>query len=86
VRFEKQIDEQQLDGLAIVADPVVERHHPRRCVLQPIERRHAGRRRAIAVPCRPLPGQRRQHRIEAQPVMVDQILVPQRDGEYRLAD
>jgi hypothetical protein len=69
VRLEEQIDEQPLDCravvAAVVADPLIARRHPRRRVLQPIERRLAGQRRAIAASCRQLPGQRRQQRIEA---------------------
>jgi hypothetical protein len=46
----------------------------------------ASERGAIAASCRQLPGQRRQHRIEAQLVVVDQVLVTQRDGKHPLTD
>ena len=53
---------------------------------QPIERRFAGQRRTIRPRCRQLAAQHRHHRVVAQLVVVDQILVAQRNPNHPLAD
>ena len=51
---------------------------------QPIERRFAGQRRTIRPRCRQLAAQHRHHRVVAQLVVVDQILVAQRKPKHPL--
>lgn len=55
-------------------------------MLQPVQGRLAGQRGAIGAFGLQLARHCRQHRIEAQLVVVDQVLVPQRDGNHTLAD
>ena len=86
VRVEEQLDEQPLDRRAVMADLVVARGLPRRRVLEPVEGRLAGKRRAIGATGAELASDRGQHRVVAQGVVVDQILVAQRQGEHPLAD
>jgi hypothetical protein len=57
-----------------------------RRVLQPVQRRLAGERRAVRSPRRELAGERRRDRIVAQLVVVDQVLVAQRQAEHPLPD
>jgi hypothetical protein len=85
VRREKQIDKQRLDLCRIPGNPVVAGLF-RSAQLQPVERRFAGQRRAIPAPRRQLAGQYRQRRIVAQLVVIDQILITQRNAEYALPD
>lgn len=84
--LKEQIDEQPLDRRAVVADLVVARRFTDRRMLQPVQRRLAGERRAGRTPGFQLPRHRRQNGIEAQLVVVDQVLVTQRDGEHPLSD
>jgi hypothetical protein len=51
---------------------------------QPVERRFAGQRRTIGPLCRQLAAQHRHHRVVAQLVVVDQVLVAQGDPEHPL--
>jgi hypothetical protein len=82
---EKQIDKQPLDRCGVIADLVIAgRLFPAQ--FQPVERRFAGQRCAIRPFCRQLAAQHRHHRIMAQLVVVDQILVAQRDPENTLSD
>ena len=55
-------------------------------MLEPVERRLARRRRAARPACPELAHDRGQHRVVAQGVVVDQVLVTQRQGEHALAD
>ena len=55
-------------------------------VLKPVERALAGQRRAGRPPRLELAGQDRHHRVVPQPVVVDQVLVPQGDPDHPLAD
>jgi hypothetical protein len=83
VGVEEEIDEQALDGAAVVADLVVARWSPG-CVLEPVERALPGQRRAILTPGDELAGKGRQHRVMTQLIMVDEILVSQRDPKHPL--
>ncbi len=74
MRLHEQVDEQALDGAGIMADLVVARRCAR-AQFQPVERRFAGHRRTILAARRKLAGQQRHHRIVAQHVMIDQVLV-----------
>jgi hypothetical protein len=78
VRLEEQVDEQAFDRRAVVADLMVAARRQGR-VFEAVERALTGERRAVLAPRLELADQSRQHRIVAQLVVVDQILVPQRD-------
>ena len=85
VGVEEQLHEQCLDRRAIMGDPAVAAGC-RRAVLEPVQRALAGERRAAPVP-RLEPAERHpEHRIVAQPVVVDQVLVAERDPEHPLPD
>jgi hypothetical protein len=56
----------------------------RRCVLEPVERALAGERCAAFTLRLELAGQGCQHRVEAQLIVIDQILVAERDTEHAL--
>ena len=83
VRLEEEVDEQALDRRAVMADLVVARSAQ-------TARARAGStcscRRAARNFCagRELAGQGREHRVVAQLIMVDQILVAERDAEHPL--
>lgn len=81
-----KLDQQPLDRGAVVAALVVARGLARRGVLEPVEGRLAGERCAIRPACGELAGDRRQHGVVAQGIVVDQVLVAQRQGEHPLAD
>jgi hypothetical protein len=83
VRFDEQGDEQALDRRRVVADLVISARF-RRHVLEAVERALAGERRAILTPCGELAGQRRQHRVVPQLIVIDQVLIAQRDTEHPL--
>jgi hypothetical protein len=83
VRLEEEGDEQALNRRRVVADLVVATRRQRR-VLEPVERALAGQRRAILALRRELAGQRRQHRIVSQLIVIDQILIAERDAEHAL--
>ena len=83
--FHKQIDQQRLDHRRIVADLVVAgRQRPAQ--LEPVERRLARHRRAILSPRFKLAGKNRHHRIMAELIAIDQVLIAQRQSEDALAD
>ena len=85
VGVEEEVHEQRLDRRAVVADPVVA-VGCRGAVLETVQRALAGKRRAAPVP-RLEPAERHpEHRIVAQPVVVDQVLVAERDAEHPLPD
>ena len=86
VRVEEQLDQQPLDRGGVVVDLVVARRCPGGAMLEPVERRLARRRRAARPACPELAHDRGQHRVVAQGVVVDQVLVTQRQGEHALAD
>ena len=77
--FQEQIDEQPLDGRAIVIELVVTVPADLRGMLQPVERRLAGERPARLV------DDGGERRIEAQNVVVDEVLVAEREAEDALA-
>jgi hypothetical protein len=83
VCLEEQVDEQPFDGRCVVADLVVTARHQRR-VLEPVQGALAGERRAILAPGGELAGKGREHRVVPELVMVDQVLVPERDAEHAL--
>ena len=83
MRVEKDIDQQPLDRCRIVAEFVIARGF-RPAQLQSVERRFAGHRRAIPATGRKLAGQHRHHRVVAQFVVVDQILVAECDADDAL--
>ena len=86
VRFQEQRDEQLLDRPRVVADLVVAVEGRGRCVLEPVQRAFAGERGTVGTPRFQFADQGRQHRVVAQLVMVDQILIPQRDAANALRE
>jgi len=80
---EEQIDKQPLDRRCVVADLVVA-GRLLAAQLQPVERRFAGQWCAIGTPRLEPAAQYRHHRVVAQLVVVDQILVTQRHPEHPL--
>ena len=86
VRIEEQLDEQPLDQARVVADLVVARRRPARRMLEPVERRLAGERRAIGATGGELAHGRGQHRVVAQGIVVEQVLVAQGQREHPLTD
>jgi hypothetical protein len=80
VRLEEEVDEQAFDGRRGMADLVVTARKRRR-VLEPVQGALPGERRAVLALGLELVGQRRQDRIMPQLVMVDQILVAERDAD-----
>jgi hypothetical protein len=83
VRLEEQVDEQPFDRRAVMADLVVARRLGR-CVLEPVQSALAGKRRAILTPGGELASEGREHRVEAELIMVDHILIPKGDAEHPL--
>ena len=74
-----------LDHRPIVADLVVAgRQRPAQ--FEPVQRRLARHRRAILAPRLELAGEDRHHRVMAQLIVVDQVLVAERQSEHPLAD
>ena len=85
VGVEEEVHEQRLDRRPLVSDPAVA-VDPGSAVLEAVERALAGERRTPAVP-RLEPAERHtKHRVVAQPVVVDQVLVAERDAEHPLPD
>ena len=83
VGVEKQINKQPLDRRRVIADLVVAgRFRPAQ--FQSIEGRFAGQWRAIRAPGFKLAAQHRQDRVVAQLVVVDQVLIAQRNPEHPL--
>ena len=85
VSIEKEIDKQPFDLGRVVADLVIARRFGP-AQFQPVQRALAGQRRTIRAPRFELASQHRHHRVVAQFVMIDQILVAQRDAKYALPD
>ena len=86
VRVEKDIDEDMLHRLRIVADLMVAGASLPRRVLQPVDRALPRQRRAILALRLQLVGEQRQHRITAKDIVVVDVLVAQRDRDEALAD
>ena len=82
---EKEIDKHGLDQRRVVTDLVIARGR-RPAQLQPVERRFAGQGSAIRPFGLQFAAQHRQHRVMAQLIVVDQILVAQRDPEHPLTN
>jgi hypothetical protein len=82
--IEKQVGKQSLDRRSVIADLVVA-GRLRPAQFQPVERRFAGQRGAIRTRRLELAAQHRHDRVVAQLVVVDQVLVAQRNPEYPLA-
>jgi hypothetical protein len=85
MRLHKQIDKQPRDRRLVPGDPVIARRYGS-AVLQAVQRRFAGQRRAIPAARCQLASQHRQRRIVAQFVMIEQILITQRQREDPLPD
>jgi hypothetical protein len=83
VGIKEQIDKQSLDGRRVSRQPRIACRLGA-AQLQPVQGALAGQRRAIAAPGRQLAGERGQHRVMAQLVMVDQVLVSQRNANHAL--
>jgi hypothetical protein len=77
VRLEKEVDEQALDGSPVMADPVVARD-PGWRVLEPVQRALAGKRGAALALSPEFVSERRQHRVVAQLIVVEEIFVAER--------
>jgi hypothetical protein len=96
--LEEQADEQAFDCRAVVANLMVDwppngvgapfpnpaANRRQRRMLEPVERALARQRGAVLALGRQLAGQRREHRVVPQVIVVDQILVPERDAEHPL--
>ena len=85
VRVEKDIDEDMLHRLRIVADLMVAGASLPRRVLQPVDRALPRQRRAILALRLQLVGEQRQHRITAKDIVVVDVLVAQRDRDEALS-
>ena len=83
---QEQVHEQRLDRGGVVADPVIAAGLARGSVLEAVQRALAGQRRAAGPPRLQLAGEDGQRRVVAQPVMIDEVLVAERDAEHALAD
>jgi len=86
VRLEEEADEQRLDRGRVVADAMVAAGRAGGRVFEPVQRALAGQRRAVAAPGRKLAGEHRQHRIVAEVIVIEHVLMPERDAEDALAD
>ncbi len=83
VSLKEEVDQQALDRGPVMADPVVTRRH-HGGMLEPVQGTLAGQRGAVLASRLELAGQRHEHWVVAQLIVVDQILVPQRDAEHPL--
>jgi hypothetical protein len=86
VRVEEQVHEQCLRRGGVVADPVIAAGFARGRMLQTVQGALARQRGAARTPRRQLAGEHGQHWVVPQVVMVDQVLVAERDAEDTLAD
>jgi len=85
MRVGEQVHEQRLDHRSIMADAVVAAGRARGGVLQPVQGALAGQWRAPGTPGLQLAGEHGQHRVVAELVVGDEVLVAERDAEYPLA-
>jgi hypothetical protein len=83
VAVEEEVDEQTFDGRRIVPDLVIAAR-PRRRVLEPVQGAFAGERGAVLAPGGELAGKGRQDWVMPQLVVIDQVLITQRDAEHPL--
>jgi hypothetical protein len=73
VCVQEQVDEHRLNGIGVGGElGVAGGFGPAQ--FQPVQRALAGQRRAVRPPCGELAGQRRQHRVMTQFVMVNHVL------------
>jgi hypothetical protein len=86
VGVEEQVDEQRLDRGVVVANAVVAPRLAGRRVLQPVQRALARQRGTAGAVRLQLAGEDGQHRIVPQVVVVDEVLIAERDPEHPLAD
>jgi hypothetical protein len=90
VRVQTHLDEQALDGRRIVLDLVIAPRRLgaafRRRVLEPRQRRLAGQGRACLAARRQLAEHRRHDGIVPEPVVINEVLVAEREAEHALAD
>ena len=85
VRLQKQIDEQLVHRRRVVADLVVARWLRLR-QFQPVQRRFARHRGAVRPPRLELARQHRHQWIVPQRLVIVEVLVAEREGEYPLPD
>jgi hypothetical protein len=83
VCLEEESDEQALDCCRIMPDLVVTARSRRR-MLEPVERALTRQGSAVLALGLELAGERRQHRVVPQLVVVDQILITERNAEHAL--
>ena len=86
MRLQEHVHEQAFDGAGVMAEAMVACRRCGRRVLEPVQRRLAGERRTVGPARRKLAGQHRHDRIVAERVVVDEILVAERETEDALAD
>ncbi len=86
VRLQEQVHEQRLDRRRLVAHAVIPAGLAHGRVLEAVQRALARQRGATGAACLQLAGEHGQHRVVPQVVMVDQVLVAERDAEDALAD
>jgi len=84
VCLQEDIDEQALDGGALVPNLVITGGRPFRRVFQSVQRALTRDRGTVFAPRLQLPRQNRHHRVMAQLVMVEQILVAKGNAEHPL--
>ena len=85
MRLQEQVDQQRLDHRLVVADLVIA-GRKRPAELEPVQRRLARHRRAILSARFQLAGEDRHHRVMAQLIVIDQVLIAERQSEHPLAD
>ena len=83
--LEEEVDEQPFDRRPVMADLVVAAGR-QGGVLEPVQRALAGERRAVLALGFELAGERREHGVMAQLLVVDEILVAECDPEHPLRD
>lgn len=85
MRVQEHLREHLLDRRSVMADTVIARRRAAGGVLEPVQRRLPGQRRAAWPPCLELAGQHGQNRVAAKLVVVDEVLVAEREAEHALA-
>ena len=83
--LKEQIDQQGLDRRRVAADLMVAaRLEPAQ--FEPVQRRLARHRRTVLAPGFQLAGKDRHHRIMAKLIVIDQVLIAERQPKHALAD
>jgi len=85
MRVEEEVHEQRLNRERVVADTVITAGFTRRRVLQPVQGALAGQRGTAGAPGLKFASEHGQPRIVAEPVVVDEVLVAERDAKDALA-